>query len=83
VWLLLRSGHPQGSPISLLLANIALHMLDEAWARGGKRHGVLVKIVALCATREQAAEARELVAAILETLGLRLHPEKTRDRASR
>ncbi|MGZ6670520.1 MAG: hypothetical protein ACXVH3_38385 [Solirubrobacteraceae bacterium] len=32
----------------------------------------------LCATREQAEEARELVAAVLDGLGLRLHPEKTR-----
>ena len=32
----------------------------------------------LCATREQAEKARELVAAVLETLGLRLAPEKTR-----
>jgi hypothetical protein len=43
---------------------------------------VLVKyaddLVVLCATRKQAEEARELVAAVLDTLGLRLHPEKTR-----
>jgi RNA-directed DNA polymerase len=35
-------------------------------------------LVVLCATREQAEEARELVAGVLDTLGLRLHPEKTR-----
>ena len=34
--------------------------------------------VILCATREQAEQARELVAAILDAVGLRLHPEKTR-----
>ena len=34
-------------------------------------------LVALCATREQAETARELLAATLRTLGLRLHPEKT------
>jgi RNA-directed DNA polymerase len=55
-------------------------MLDEAWAGGGHRLGELVKyaddLVILCATREQAEEARELVTAVLEGLGLRLHPEK-------
>ena len=35
-------------------------------------------LVVLCATREQAEQARELVAAVLDRLGLRLHPEKTR-----
>ena len=78
----IEAGTPQGSPISPLLANIALHLLDEAWQASGRRLGVLVKyaddLVALCATREQAEEARELVAAVLDVLGLRLHPEKTR-----
>jgi hypothetical protein len=39
--------------------------------------------VVLCATRRQAEEARELVTAILDGVGLRLHPAKTRiaDRA--
>jgi RNA-directed DNA polymerase len=76
------AGTPQGSPISPLLANIALHLLDEAWQGGGRRLGVLVKyaddLVVLCATREQAEEARELVAAVLDVLGLRLQSEKTR-----
>ena len=78
----IEAGTPQGSPISPLLANIALHILDEAWAGGGRRLGELVKyaddLVILCATREQAEQARELVAAVLDGLGLRLHPEKTR-----
>jgi group II intron reverse transcriptase/maturase len=78
----IEAGTPQGSPISPLLANIALHVLDEAWQGGGHRHGELVKyaddLVILCATRERADEARELVAAVLDVLGLRLHPEKTR-----
>ena len=78
----IEAGTPQGSPISPLLANIVLHLLDEAWQGGGQRLGVLVKyaddLVVLCATREQAEVARELVAAVLDPLGLRLHPEKTR-----
>ena len=78
----IQAGTPQGSPISPLLANIALHVLDQAWPGGGQRLGVLVKyaddLVVLCATREQAEQARELVAAVLDMLGLRLHPAKTR-----
>jgi len=78
----IEAGTPQGSPISPLLANIALHTLDEAWQASGLRLGELVKyaddLVALCATREQAEEARELVAAVLDPIGLRLHPDKTR-----
>ena len=77
----IEAGTPQGSPISPLLCNVALHVLDKAWAAEGQRLGVLVKyaddLVVLCATKEQAVKARELVAATLKTLGLRLHPEKT------
>jgi group II intron reverse transcriptase/maturase len=77
----IEAGTPQGSPISPLLANVALHVLDETWSAEGQRLGVLVKyaddLVVLCATKQQAEQARALVAATLSTLGLRLHPEKT------
>ena len=75
-------GTPQGSPLSPLLANIALHVLDEAWVAYGRRLGTLVRyaddFVVLCPTEERAIQARDLAAATLATLGLHLHPEKTR-----
>ena len=76
------AGTPQGSPVSPLLANIALHVLDEAWTDGGKRLGTLVRFcddfVVLCPTQERAEAARDLAEETLEPLGLRLHPDKTR-----
>ena len=45
--------------------------------RRGVRLPPATHLVVLCATREQAEQARELVAAVLDGLGLRLHPEKT------
>ncbi len=76
------SGTPQGSPISPLLANVALHTLDEAWAAMPRRPGVLVRyaddLVVICPTGDRAVLAREQVGSIIATLGLRLHPDKTR-----
>jgi RNA-directed DNA polymerase len=75
-------GTPQGSPISPLLANIALHVLDEAWAVHGQKWGTLVRycddFVVLCPTEQRALRARDLAAETLRALGLRLHPDKTR-----
>jgi group II intron reverse transcriptase/maturase len=75
------AGTPQGSPISPLLANVALHVLDEAWQEHGRRLGTLVRycddFVVLAPTRGRAQQARELAAAVLGGLGMRLHPDKS------
>jgi len=77
----IESGTPQGSPISPLLANIALHVLDETWKTTGQL-GVLVRyaddLVVVCATRDRAEEAERRVTAALAPLGLQLHPDKTK-----
>lgn len=74
------AGTPQGGVISPMLANIYLHVLDTELAR--RNVGELVRYaddgVVLCRTAEQAEHALAAVGAILASLGLRLHPEKTK-----
>ncbi len=76
------SGTPQGSPISPLLCNVALHVLDAEWARTSSNLGVLVRyaddLLVVCQSWARAEEARGWVAEILAGLGLVLHPDKTR-----
>jgi RNA-directed DNA polymerase len=74
------AGTPQGGVISPLLANIYLHVLDtELSARG---MGELVRYaddgVVLCRSAVQAEHVLMAVGEILASLGLRLHPEKTK-----
>jgi RNA-directed DNA polymerase len=74
------AGTPQGGVISPLLANIYLHVLDtELTARGV---GELVRYaddgVVLCRSVEQAKAALAAVRDILASLGLELHPDKTK-----
>jgi RNA-directed DNA polymerase len=74
------AGTPQGGTISPLLSNIYLHVLDIEFTRRGL--GELVRYaddgVALCRSAAQAGAALEAVREILASLGLELHPGKTK-----
>jgi RNA-directed DNA polymerase len=52
------AGAPQGSPVSPLLCNIVLHVLDQAWGQMGQELGTLVRycddFVVLAPTRARA-----------------------------
>ncbi|MGH3781714.1 MAG: group II intron reverse transcriptase/maturase [Pseudonocardiaceae bacterium] len=75
-------GTPQGSAVSPVLANLVLHYAMDLWlerefpAVSFERYaddGVLH-----CATEHQAQKVRDALAERLESLGLRLHPGKTK-----
>jgi len=76
------AGTPQGGVISPLLANIYLNKLDRIWAARCSSLGVLVRyaddFVAMCRTESQAKEALRRIGLVMNRLGLKLHPEKTR-----
>jgi RNA-directed DNA polymerase len=72
-------GTPQGGVISPLLANIALHSLDQHLHEHGQRFVRYADdFVVLCQTESQAQEAFELVQRHLTSLGLTLSAEKTK-----
>ena len=74
------AGTPQGGVISPLLANIYLHVLDTEFSRRGL--GELVRYaddgVVLCRSAAQARTALDAIGEILASLGLELHPDKTK-----
>jgi len=75
-------GTPQGSPISPLLANLFMHYAFDRWMDrtfpGFPFERYADDIIAHCDSKEQAEELKTAIATRLETLGLELHPDKTR-----
>jgi len=75
-------GTPQGSPISPLLANLFMHYAFDRWMDrefpGCPFERYADDIIAHCDTEEQARHLRAAIAERLGTLGLELHPEKTK-----
>jgi RNA-directed DNA polymerase len=76
------AGTPQGGVISPLMANIYLNKLDRIWAKKCSSLGQLIRYaddyVAMCRTESQAREALRRIGLVMDRLGLKLHPEKTR-----
>jgi RNA-directed DNA polymerase len=75
-------GTPQGSSISPVLANLYLHYAFDMWlvrefpAVTFERY--CDDAVIHCVSQEQACQVRDALAARLATVGLELHPDKTR-----
>lgn len=71
-------GIPLGAVISPLLCNVTLHRLDVALVKLGWLVARYADdFVALCRTEEEARAAWSDAAAILESIKLRLEPQKT------
>src|SRR6266705_750595 len=75
-------GTPQGSAVSPVLANLFLHYAMDSWL---EREFPSVEFeryaddaVLHCSTEYQARKVRDALAKRLESLGLRLHPGKTK-----
>jgi group II intron reverse transcriptase/maturase len=75
-------GTPQGSAISPVLANLFLHYAFDAWmARefpGVAFERYVDDVVVHCVTENQARTVLAAIAARMEQVGLRLHPDKTK-----
>jgi len=75
-------GTPQGSPISPLLANLFMHYAFDRWMNrefpGCPFERYADDIVVHCDTEEQARNLWAAIASRLGTLGLELHPDKTK-----
>ena len=75
-------GTPQGSAVSPVLANLFMHYAFDSWL---EREFPAVEFeryaddaVVHCVTERQALQVRDALAARMEQVGLRLHPDKTK-----
>lgn len=75
-------GTPQGGVISPLLANILLNQLDEQWEKEYGQLGLLTRyaddFVIQSRSEVKGKQSMVAVASILQRLGLKLHPKKTK-----
>ena len=75
-------GTPQGSAVSPILANLFMHYAFDAWmARnypGCPFERYADDAVVHCVSRRQAEDVLAGIAARMDEVGLRLHPDKTR-----
>ena len=75
-------GTPQGSAISPVLANLYLHYAFDMWLSRTFPAVTFERYcddaVIHCTSQEQAHQVRDALAARLATVGLELHPDKTR-----
>ena len=76
-------GTPQGSPISPLLANLFMHYAFDKWMDrehpGCPFERYADDVVIHCDTEQQAQQLWANLAARLGSLGLELHPDKTKN----
>jgi group II intron reverse transcriptase/maturase len=76
------AGTPQGGVISPLLANIYLHCLDRVWQLRCNSLGRLIRycddFVVMSRSESQARESLRQIERVMDRLGLKLHPDKTR-----
>ena len=77
------AGTPQGSPLSPLLCNVALHGLETALEKVSTRYRIVViryadDLVIICEDLETLLEAKTRADEWLAEVGLRLKPSKSR-----
>ncbi len=78
-----RQGTPQGGVISPLLANVYLHLVDRNFRRKTETGALCGRLIRyaddlVVMTPHRPTEERRWLEQLLDRLGLKLHPEKTR-----